>query len=408
MNYVLGGGGFTSRLVKVVRSEGGKTYHVSSAFEVGRESGAFEASTFTRTAETTATLKLVLDEIAKMRDKGPTDEELKAAKNNLIGGYGLRLETGGDLAEEMLSAEIDGLDPRYVAEYPARLDGVTAAAAARAAAAHLDPRALVVVGKAAEVGPMRRKAGFTKIEVVNYLDPVSGSERKQAQASRAAAADVVPVEAMEGRRLLDVALQAKGGAAALAKVKALAVTGKGTMTAAGQAMPVTLELRERVDEAAREDLQMGPIRLTQIFVPGKRAIVRQGDKQMDMPAEMKAEMEKNFYRDPNFILLHAQQPAAKLRGLKPITDGGVTYDAFEIISPENEVTRLLLDPKTHLIAKMMFASNGKQVRLSFGDYRILDGVSYAFKLIHDAGDEKLDMVYDKIEVNPKLAPELFQ
>ena len=65
MNYALGGGGFSSRLMKVVRSEGGKTYGVRSSFDAGRDAGPFDASTFTRNAETAATLKLVLDEIAQ-------------------------------------------------------------------------------------------------------------------------------------------------------------------------------------------------------------------------------------------------------------------------------------------------------------------------------------------------------
>ena len=131
MNYALGGGGFSSRLMKVVRSEGGKTYGVRSSFAAGRDAGPFEASTFTRNAETAATLKLVLDEIAKMRAGGPTEEELKAAKSNLIGGYGLRLETGADLAEALIGAEIDGLDNKYVVEYPARLEAVTRQATRR-------------------------------------------------------------------------------------------------------------------------------------------------------------------------------------------------------------------------------------------------------------------------------------
>ena len=165
MNYTLGGGGFSSRLMKTVRSEGGKTYGVRSSFDAGRDAGPFQASTFTRNAETVATLKLVLDEIAKMRAGGPTSEELKAAKDNLIGGYGLRLETGSDLAAELIGAEIDGLDSKYVVDYPSRLDAVTVKEAATAAAQHLDPRALVVVGTGgrgragAEEGRLRQDRG---------------------------------------------------------------------------------------------------------------------------------------------------------------------------------------------------------------------------------------------------------
>ena len=407
MNYTLGAGQFSSRLMKVVRSEGGKTYGATSRFDAGRDAGPFEASTFTRNAETAATLKLVLGEIAKMRAGGPTEEELKAAKNNLIGGYGLRLETGSDLAEELIGAEIDGLDNKYVVEYPARLDAVTVKDAATAAAQHLDPRAIVVVGKAAEVGPLLKKAGYAKIEVVNYLDPVSRTERRALQAQRSQTAEVLPAEAMEGRRLLDLALAARGGQAALARVQTLSMTGKGMLSMQGQQVPVSVEVKEIRGKAMREDIDMGGMQLRQVMANGK-AYVQQGDMRKDMPPDMKLEMEKAQFRDPNFIVLNATQPGVKLRGLTPTADGGVSYDTLEIISQDGDVYRLLLDPKTHQVAKMEYAAEQKQVHDNLGDYRIVDGVSFPFKFKHEAGGQQVDIQYDKISVNPKLSNDLFQ
>ena len=60
VSYTLGEGAFSSRLMKVVRSQGGKTYQADSRFEVSRARGDFRASTFTRNAETFATLRLSL------------------------------------------------------------------------------------------------------------------------------------------------------------------------------------------------------------------------------------------------------------------------------------------------------------------------------------------------------------
>jgi zinc protease len=406
MNYTLGGGVFSSRLMKVVRSEGGKTYAVSSSFETGREAGPFEASTFTRNKETTATLALIREQIAKMRDKGPTADELKAAKNNLIGGYGLKLETGADLAESLLGSEIDGLDRNFVADYPGRLEAVSLADAQKAAADHLDPRALVIVGKASEVGPMLKQAGYGKIEVVSYLEPVSAAERHEERSARAAKAEVLPSDALEGRRLLELAIKAKGGPAALAKIKSLELVGKGTLTAQGQSVPVTLDIRE-AGGSVREDMEMGPMRLTQVYTPS-RSFVRQGDKEIDMPPDMKAEMQKAMFRDPNFILTNAQQPNTKLRGSRSVSVGDVNFEAFDVISPDNDVTRVLLDPKTHLISRLVYVSEGKEVHDDLGDYRIQEGVSFPFKLKHDTGAEKLEVVYDKVGFNPDLPPSLFQ
>lgn len=408
MNYALGGGGFSSRLMKIVRSENGKTYGVRSSFDAGRDAGPFMASTFTRNSETASTLKLVVDEIARMRKGGPTEEELSAAKSNLIGGYGLRLETGSDLAEELIGAEIDGLDPKYVVEYPARMEAVTLKEAALAAEQHLDPRAVVVVGKASEVGPMLKKAGYAHIEVLNYLDPVSETERKALMKQREANAETIaPGEAMEGKRLLELALQARGGRAALAKVQSLTMTGKGTLSMQGQQVPVNVETKEIRGKATREDIDMGGMDVTQVFADGK-GFVKQGDRRMDMPPEMALEMQKAIFRDPNFIVLNATAPNAKVRGGMPTTEDGVTYDNLQIISPDGDVTTLLLDPKTHLVARMRYASEGGQVHDELGDYRIIDGVQFPFKFKHDNGQQKVEIDYDKIVINPKLSADTFK
>ncbi len=177
MNFVLGGGSFSSRLMKVIRSEGGKTYGAHSSYSARRRVGPFSISTFTRNSETAPTLKLIFGEIDKMRKSGPTDAELTAAKGNLIGGYGLRLETGSDLAEALLVTIIDALTPDFVEKFPQRMQEVTRDQAVAAAAAHLTPTAMVVVGRAAEVKAMLESAGYKVGAAVPYTAPVSSTER---------------------------------------------------------------------------------------------------------------------------------------------------------------------------------------------------------------------------------------
>jgi hypothetical protein len=134
----------------------------------------------------------------------------------------------------------------------------------------------------------------------------------------------------------------------------------------------------------------------------------QGDKRMDAPPDVRAELQKSLFRDPNFIVLNALQPGAKLRGLKPTAEGAVSFDTLEVISPEGDLHRLLLDPKTHQLVRIQYVEEEKQARDDLSDYRVIDGVSFPFKLKHTVGDQHLDIVYDKITLNPKLAPDLFQ
>lgn len=172
MSYTLGAGGFSSRLMQVVRSEGGKTYGASCSFSSTLDDGVFTANTFTRNSETAATLKLLLGEIERMQRSGPTAEELVAAKGNIVGGFGLALETGASLATRLIVGVLHQLGDDYVANFPQRIQEVTLEQARKAAEEHLKPTALVIVGNAKEVGPLLTAAGFTNFETLPYLQPL--------------------------------------------------------------------------------------------------------------------------------------------------------------------------------------------------------------------------------------------
>ncbi len=409
MNYALGGGSFSSRLMKVVRSEGGKTYGARSRFHARRDAGPFEVSTFTRNAETTSTLKLVFDEVSKMRASGPTAEELAAAKGNLIGGYGLHLETAGDVARALLGAELDGLDKDFVAKYLERLNSVTLADTAKAASTHLTPTSLVIVGKAEEIKPMLAKAGFTVTETVSYTDPISAAERKaKADAKAEKQSAVVPAgEADAGKALLAAALAAKGGPA-LAKITDVKMSGTGTMSMQGQTVNVTFdEYQLPGKSAARQEMKVGAFSVVQIVANGK-AFAKAGDKVQELPADAADVLRRGLWRDPNFILLYASQPKAKVRGLAPIADGGSKFDALEVISPDGEATKLLLDPKTHLISRILYSMDGKEVRVEMSDYKPEGGVAFPRKVSQSGEGQKMEISYDKVEVNKGLSPSLFQ
>ena len=158
MNYALGGGALL-----VAADEGGALrgrQDLRRALELrrGRDPGPFTASTFTRNAETGRDAGAGDGRDREDAEGGPTAAELDAAKGNLIGGNGLKLETGADVARSLLIAELDGLTGEFVEKYPARLKAVTLKQAIAAASAHLHPTALVIVGKAEEIKPMLAKA----------------------------------------------------------------------------------------------------------------------------------------------------------------------------------------------------------------------------------------------------------
>ena len=94
---MLGGGGFTSRLVKEVRVERGLSYSVYSYFIPMQLEGPFLLGLQTRVDQAQDAADVSLKTIEKFIAEGPTDEELLLAKNNIIGGFPLRIDNNRDI-----------------------------------------------------------------------------------------------------------------------------------------------------------------------------------------------------------------------------------------------------------------------------------------------------------------------
>ena len=102
-NYVLGGGGFVSRLMSEVREKRGLAYSVFSYFAPGKETGIFQAGLQTKSNQGALALEVLSNTIAQFIADGPTVSELGAAKANLINGYPLRIDNNRKLLDNVSS-----------------------------------------------------------------------------------------------------------------------------------------------------------------------------------------------------------------------------------------------------------------------------------------------------------------
>ncbi len=149
-NYILGGGGFVSRLMTEVRSKHGLAYSVYSYFHPYAQRGPFQVGLQTRRDQANEALKRVQDVIAEFMARGPTEAELKAAKQSLVGGFPLRIDTNRKLLEQLAAIGFYKLPLDWLETYPARLEAVTLDQIRSAFARHIAPEklAVVVVGAA--------------------------------------------------------------------------------------------------------------------------------------------------------------------------------------------------------------------------------------------------------------------
>lgn len=151
-NHILGGGGFTSRLTQQVREARGLSYSVYSAFSPGRDAGAFMVSLETRPDQAEQALQVSRQVLADFVADGPTDAELAAAKDNLVGSFPLRLDSNSKLLGNVANIAWNDLPLDYLDHWTGRIEAVTRDQVTEAFQRIVQParEATVVVGPEAE------------------------------------------------------------------------------------------------------------------------------------------------------------------------------------------------------------------------------------------------------------------
>ena len=144
-NYVLGGGGFDSRLMKEVRDKRGYAYSASSYFMPMQEAGPFQLGLQTKTEQTDAALKVARDTLRQFIAEGPSEAELTQAKSNLTGGFPLRIDSNKKILDYLSVIGFYNLPLDYLDTWVDKVNAVDVTAVKQAFARRLDVDKLVTV-----------------------------------------------------------------------------------------------------------------------------------------------------------------------------------------------------------------------------------------------------------------------
>lgn len=148
MNYILGGGGFSSRLLTVIRENQGLAYSVESGYDARYYPGRFMVSLQTKNATANTAIQEVLKQIQQIRTSPVTDQELDEAKSYLVGSFPLRMDTNAKMARLLSHVEYFNLGLDYFDHYPRYIQNITQADVLRVAKKYLDPERLILVAVA--------------------------------------------------------------------------------------------------------------------------------------------------------------------------------------------------------------------------------------------------------------------
>ncbi len=145
MNYILGGGGFSSRLMDVIRDNKGLSYDVHSIFSSQKYGGNFHIALQTKNRSAGTAVDIILSELERIRTYPVLDKELHDAKSYLTGSFPLRIDSNRKMARYLTAIEYYGLGLDYAATYKKRIDAVSRDDVLRVAKKYLDSKNYVLV-----------------------------------------------------------------------------------------------------------------------------------------------------------------------------------------------------------------------------------------------------------------------
>jgi len=155
LNFILGGGGFNSRLMQQIRSDRGLAYSAWSQFQVGRRyPGPVMAGTETKNATVIEALQLIERTMSTLREQEVTVQELQVAKDSLVNSFVFSFADPHAVVAQRMQLDFFDYPPDYLPHYRERIAAVTAADVQRVARQYLQPerQQVVVVGMPDETG----------------------------------------------------------------------------------------------------------------------------------------------------------------------------------------------------------------------------------------------------------------
>jgi zinc protease len=144
-NYIVGGGGFSSRLTDEVREKRGLTYGISTSLSAYNKASIFQGSVATRADAIRQTVQVVKQTLGDFAANGPTQQELDDAKTYLTGSFPLAFASNSGTASQLGTFQRQNLDIGYVARRNSLIQAVTLADVKRVSKRLFDPARLTVV-----------------------------------------------------------------------------------------------------------------------------------------------------------------------------------------------------------------------------------------------------------------------
>jgi len=383
------GGGFSSRLVRRIRTALGWAYDVGASWDANYDHpGVFKISGSTQSAHTVDTLKAIREELEKFRSAEVTDEELKTAKDTVLNGFVFNFDRPSKTLNRMVLYEYFGYPRDFLFQYQKAIAAVTKGDILRVAQKYfkLQDLTYVAAGNPKDFGTPLSTLGMP-VQNIDLTIP----EGKQ----EAAKAD--PASLAKGKQLLQRVQLALGGAEQLHAVKDMVYRGEAAIETPGATMKVKQTNSYLAPSSMRQDIEL-PFAKQSVYSDGSSGwmVAPQGQMPL-MPAVLKQVRGEVFRLIPPLVSSDRDP------------DRAVTYvgeGTIQISDQDGDSVQLVVDEKTSLPSKMIYQGSQGPVEESFSDWRQVDSIRLPFQwTILQGGKKFASVTVSEYKVNSGLTPE---
>ena len=370
------GGGFSSRLLRRIRTELGWAYNIGSSWDANYDHpGVFRISGSTQSVHTVDTLKTIREELEKFRSAAVTDEELKTAKDTVLNGFVFHFDRPSKTLNRLVLYEYFGYPRDFLFQYQKAIQAVTKADILRVAQKYfkLSDLTYVAAGNPKDFGTPLTALGMP-IHNIDLTIPEPKPE----------AAKVDPASLQKGKELLQRVQQALGGADKLAAVKDLIYHGEAGIETPGATMKVKQTNSYLAPSSLRQDIEL-PFAKQSVYSDGTTGWLSTPQGMMGMtPAVQKQVHGEVFRQIPPLVMSDRDAD----RTVNYVGEGTI-----EITSKDGESVRMEVDEKTGLPSKIIYqGSQQGPVEQSYSDWREVNGIRLPFQWIIMQGGKKFASV----------------
>jgi predicted Zn-dependent peptidase/outer membrane lipoprotein-sorting protein len=403
MNYILIQGGFTSRLMKKIRSDMGLTYGIFGGVDDQYNyPGVFSIGTFTKSKSTAKAISSIIDEIKLFKDKGVTEEELKIAKDSYFNKFVFNFDTKGEIVARKMAYEYYGLPLDFLEQARDKIEKVTVADVNSVANKYLHPEKLVIlaVGKEEDFDqPLSTFGDVNKIDITIKEPTVEAPTIPPA----------TPESIEQARDIMIKAADAMGGLETFKNLQNLIITYNSTINTPQGEIALGGKIYIIYPNKARIEMNTPMGQIVQI-INEEEAWVETPQGIQDIPIK---EAKENIFRDQIMLLKNLDNEAVTFQYLGIENFQGKDAHNIYIFDQEDNKLRLYIDTSSFDMLGMKYVgsllmSPPSELVVVYSDFKETENIRYPTKEItlHE-GKPAMSVTVSEIKINPEINEELF-